>query len=105
MITLRTSVVFEWDSGNIGKNKKKHGVDEKEAEEAFFDAGKVMYKDTFHSLKEERYIMLGETKMKRLLFVVFTKRKKKIRIISARDVNRKEVSLYEKKARGAKIQK
>ncbi len=105
MVVIRTSVAFEWDSGNIGKNKRKHGVVEKEAEEAFFDAGKVMYKDAFHSMKEERYIVLGETKMKRLLFIVFTKRRKKIRIILARDVNRKEVSLYEKKARSSKIQK
>ena len=88
---------FEWDEGNIGKNKK-HDVEDKEAEEAFFDEGKVIYKDHLHSQVEERFIILGKTRKDRLLYVVLTKRANKIRIISARDINKKERYIYEKAA-------
>ncbi len=89
---------FEWDKGNTGKNRK-HGVDDKEAEEVFFDKDKVTFQDTVHSTEnEERLRIIGKTKKARLLFIVFTKRGKKVRIISTRDVNRKEVPLYEKAA-------
>ncbi|MFZ5933192.1 MAG: BrnT family toxin [Patescibacteria group bacterium] len=89
--------VFDWDKGNIGKNKK-HGVGDKEAEEAFFDRKRKIYKDPLHSGKEERNILIGTTKRNRLLYIVFTMRGKEIRIISARDINQKEVAMYEKKA-------
>lgn len=84
---------FEWDEGNIGKNKK-HNIEDKEAEEVFLDENKIIYKDVFHSQTEERFIIIGKTKNDRLLYVAFTERKKKIRIISARDVNKKEVHFY-----------
>lgn len=86
---------FEWDRGNSGKNKK-HDVEDSESEEVFFDGRKVRFRDPLHSGGEERSILIGMTKADRLLFVVFTKRGKKIRIISARDVNKKEERLYEK---------
>lgn len=78
---------FDWDKGNIGKNLK-HKVKDQECEEVFFDKNKVIV--------EERFILLGRTKKNRLLYLVFTVRNKKIRIISARDINKKEVYLYEK---------
>ena len=87
---------FEWDRGNLGKNKK-HDVVDSESEEVFFDEHKAVLRDPVHSGKEERSILIGKTKAERLFFVVFTKRGKKIRVISARDVNRKEMHLYEKK--------
>ena len=86
---------FEWDPGNAGKNKK-HGVEDSESEEVFFDDRKVLLRDAAHSLGEERFILLGKTKRGRLLFVVFAQRRKWIRIISARDLNRRERPLYEK---------
>ncbi len=86
---------FQWDKGNIEKNKK-HNVEDKEAEEVFLDDGKVILKDKLHSIGlEERFILLGKTKRNRLLYVVFTHRDDKLRIISARDINKKEVYLYE----------
>lgn len=88
---------FEWDEWNKEKNFKKHGVTDGECEEAFFDIKKKILRDVLHSDKEERYIVLGKTKRERLLFVVFTIRGNKIRIISARDLNKKEVCLYEEK--------
>lgn len=90
----KTVIEFEWNTGNIGKNKK-HNVDDNETEEVFLDEGKVIFKDKLHSQTEERFIVLGKTKKERLLYVCFTKRRKKIRIISARHINKKEVSIYE----------
>jgi len=88
---------FEWDDGNKDKNWLKHGVNATEAEEAFFDADKKLARDVIHTTEhEKRLILLGKTRLERLLFVVFTIRDNNIRIISARDVNRKEKPLYEK---------
>ena len=87
-------IEFEWDEGNIGKNKK-HKVEDVESEESFFDVGKKIFKDEIHSAQEQRHRIIGKTKKGRLLFIVFTKRKNKIRIILARDINRKEIYLYE----------
>ena len=87
---------FEWDKGNISKNKK-HNVEDREIEEVFFDKKRFIFKDRLHSAGEERFRIIAKTKKKRLLFVVFTKRDIKIRIISARDINKKEVYIYEEK--------
>jgi uncharacterized DUF497 family protein len=97
MMLDRKSLEFEWDKGNIGKNKKRK-VGDSEAEEVFFDRNKIVFKDALHSGKELRFILIGKTKKGRLLYLVFTKRKSKIRIVSARDINRKEVNIYEKNA-------
>ena len=87
---------FEWDEGNAGKNRK-HDVEDMECEEVFFDERKVALRDTLHSDKEERFILLGKTKTGRLLYLVFTTHGHKLRVISARDINRKEIFLYEEK--------
>lgn len=97
MIVIKGFAEFEWDKGNTGKNKKHH-VSDSECEEVFFDEKKAVLSDTLHSGGEERFILLGKTKADRLLYVVFTTRGKSVRVISARDVNRKEVHLYEKAA-------
>lgn len=96
MKIIKEVLQFDWDKGNIGKNKK-HTIEDKEAEEIFFDENKVIYKDILHSQVEERFIILGKTKEQRLLYVVYTKRSDKMRIVSARDINKKEVYIYEKK--------
>ncbi len=87
---------FDWDAGNRDKSLKKHGVTDEEGEEAFFDTRKKIFKDALHASTEERYILLGQTRQKKILFIVFMKRKNKIRIISSRPLNRKEKHLYEK---------
>lgn len=97
MRVFREPTEFEWDKGNIDKNLLKHGVRNEECEEVFFDPNKRMLRDPFHSDKEKRYILLGKTKRQRVLFIVFTIRKKKVRIISARDLNKKELHLYHEK--------
>lgn len=96
MRTVKKVYEFIWDTGNLDKNWPKHKVSNKECEEVFFDENKVTFKDILHSQKEERFRIVGKTKNGRLLFIVFTVRNKKIRIISGRDINKKEVRLYEK---------
>ncbi len=86
---------FQWDAGNIDKNWLKHKVSNEECEEVFFDFNKKILADTLHSDREPRRIIIGKTKHQRLLFVVFAFRKNKIRIISARDLNKRERKLYE----------
>lgn len=102
MKIIEKAFEFEWDKGNIGKNKK-HRVEDKETEEAFFDKHRFIFKDKVHSKHEERFRILGKTKRGKLLFIVFTKRGKRVRIISARDINKKEAYLYEKKIKTAKV--
>ena len=98
MIVLPEPVTFQWDAGNIDKNSK-HNVQDREIEEVFFDTKKVLAHDVFHSTRHEnRYILLGKTKNNRVLYTVFTIRAGQIRVISSRDLNNKEVHLYEKKA-------
>lgn len=104
MKTLKNLVEFEWDKGNMGKNKK-HGVEDREAEEVFLDERRFIFKDRLHSKNEERLRIIGKTKKGRLLFIAFTIRKNKIRIISARDINKKEVYLYEEKIKTPRVQK
>ena len=88
---------FEWDAGNKQKSLVKHEVSNEECEETFFDSKKEIQKDILHSLNEERYVLIGQTKKGRLLYIIFTIRKNKIRVISARDINKKERKLYEEK--------
>ncbi len=96
MVIIKEPIRFLWDKGNKEKNFKKHQVIDSESEEIFFNENKKIFKDKLHSGREERFIVLGKTNKNRLLFVVFTIRNEKIRIISARDINRREKKLYEK---------
>lgn len=89
-------VGFEWDTGNKSKNFIKHSIIDEECEEVFFDHDKKILRDILHSGTEDRYILIGKTKKHRLVFIAFTIRKNKVRIISARDLNKREYKLYEK---------
>lgn len=84
---------FDCDKGNIEKNWKKHKVSYTECEETFFNSP-VVAGDEKHSDAENRFYLLGKTDNGRLLFIVFTMRGKKIRVISARDMNRSERRIY-----------
>lgn len=86
---------FDWNEGNREKNWIKHKVDYKESEEIFFNKPLFVDKDTEHSSKEKRFEALGQTSKGRKLFVAFTIRSNKIRIISARDQDGKERKKYE----------
>lgn len=97
MIVISEPIEFQWDEGNSHNNKDKHRVEKTEAEDVFSDKNKIIFSDTFHSDTEKRYIVLGKTSKRRLLYIIFTLRNGNIRIISARDINKKEVYLYKKK--------
>ncbi|MGC3872885.1 BrnT family toxin [Halomonas sp. GXIMD04776] len=88
---------FDWDEGNSRKNAEKHGVGQSEAEEIFFNEPLLVLEDDKHSQKEARYHALGETDDARLLHITFTLRGNGtlIRVISARDMHRKERANYE----------
>ncbi len=89
-------ITFEWDKGNIDKNLKKHEVSNHEAEEVFFNKPFIIAEDKKHSLKEHRFQALGKTNRQRKVFLSFTIREDRIRIISIRDMNKKEEVKYEK---------
>jgi uncharacterized protein len=86
---------FDWDDGNIEKNWLSHQVTPQEAEQVFFNRPLVVADDAKHSRSEKRCMVLGQTDENRTLFIAFTLRKKRIRVISARDMNRKERKVYE----------
>ena len=86
---------FEWDKQNKEKSWLKHNIIYKEAEEVFEDDYSYTSEDTKHSQVEKRYQVLGITKINNKLTVIFTVRKTKIRIISARPMNKKERIKYE----------
>ncbi|MDR3392898.1 MAG: BrnT family toxin [Sulfuriferula sp.] len=96
MIDLNKITYFEWDDGNARKNDK-HGVSMAESEQVFFNAPLLMIADIKHSQDEPRYHALGKTDEGRTLHMTFTLRHEgtSIRIISARDMHRKERTIYE----------
>src|SRR5437763_8748687 len=86
---------FQWDKGNLEKNCKKYDVQVLEAEEVFRSNPAIFKKDEKHSHAEERYNALGLTSHGRELFISFTVRNSKIRVISARPMSDKERKEYE----------
>ena len=92
---LRNAEGFEWDDGNDKKNVASHRVSCTEAEEVFFNRPLFVIDDEKHSEKEQRYHALGHSNEGRKLSLSFTIRGNKIRVISARDMSRKERLRYE----------
>lgn len=88
---------FEWDADKAQQNIKSHGVTFEEASTVFGDPFYIIFKDPDHSAGEQRYIIIGESESSRHLFVSYTERGSKQRIISARELDPKERRQYEKK--------
>lgn len=86
---------FDWDRANIQKNWDRHEVAFYECEEVFFRDPTILL-DPEHSTAEPRFFAMGWTLRGRLLTIIFTVREKKIRVISARDMSRKERKFYGK---------
>ncbi len=91
---LSKCIGFEWDDANSQKIWAKHLVTPSECEQIFFHRPLVVEEDVKHSQREGRYYALGQTDAGRFLFVVFTIRRNLIRVISARNMNRKEKKVY-----------
>jgi uncharacterized DUF497 family protein len=88
---------FDWDDGNGRKSAHKHDVSQAEAESIFFNDPLIVMEDAVHSASERRFNALGKTAQNRLLHITFTLRQNGtlIRVISARDMHRKERKAYE----------
>jgi uncharacterized DUF497 family protein len=87
---------FEWDEANTSKNWERHRVTPEEAEDVFFNEPLVVRTDVRHGTREKRYCALGQTSGGRRLFVAFTVRRSLVRVISVRDMNRRENEAYAK---------
>lgn len=86
---------FDWDEGNVLKNWIKHRVTAAECEQIFFNRPLVVAEDVGHSQADGRIYALGQTDGGKLLLVVFTFRRNLIRVISAREMSKKERKEYE----------
>ena len=97
MIDWKQIIGFDWDAGNDRKSSDKHSVSKFEAEQVFFNEPLLIVEDVKHSQDEERYHALGRTDKTRMLHITFTLRSSGtlIRVISARDMHRKEKVIYE----------
>ena len=95
MIDFSHVTGFEWDEGNRDKNWEKYQVSNSECEEVFFNLPLLLQPDESHSQSEARYYVLGQTNAGRRLFIVFTIREKRVRVISARDMSKRERMIYE----------
>jgi uncharacterized DUF497 family protein len=97
-LDFRRITGFDWDDGNRRKSADKHAVTPAEAESVFFNDPLIVVEDVKHSGAEQRLNALGKTAQNRFLLVTFTLRNDRtfIRIISARDMHRKERNYYER---------
>ena len=96
MFDFNAVIGFNWYAGNERKNDK-HGVSMAEAEQVFFNVPLLVLVDAAHSHTEPRFHALGKSDEGRQLHITLTLRENNqlIRIISARDMHRKERTIYE----------
>ncbi len=92
---LSKCIGFDWDEGNSRKNWIKHQVTPSECEQIYFNHPLIVQHDIKHSPHELRFYALGKTDKNRKLFIAFTIRQNMMRIISARDMSRKERKVCE----------
>lgn len=97
MVDLSKITGFQWDQGNIDKSYLKHGITPNEAEEVLLDKDILLLEDIDHSKQEGRFEAIGKISKGKMLFLAFTIRRNKIRIISARTASKKERRQYEQK--------
>jgi len=95
MITLSEITGFDWDAGNARKSQPKHGISQSEAEQVFFNTPLLVLDDIKHNENEPRFHAYGKTDDAKLLYISFTIRNSKIRVISARQMHKKEQTYYE----------
>lgn len=97
MIEIHKISGFDWDEGNARKSREKHHVSQAESEQVFFNEPLLLLLDEKHASKEVRYHAYGKTDDGRKLHITFTLRDEDtlIRVISARDMHRKEKLIYE----------
>ena len=92
METTINNMLFEWDDEKNRINLRKHGVDFTDAAQVFFDENRIEQPDEFHSDDEDRWQVIGM--VEEILFVIYTEREDRTRIISARKANKRERRIY-----------
>lgn len=95
MLDVNEPYEFDWDFGNTVKNLIKHNIECRQAEEVFLDEKSLLREDSEHSTIEKRFQLIGKDHQGIVLYVVFTQRKRKIRVISVRIASQKERRFYE----------
>ena len=100
MLDFSRIIGFDWDAGNARKSVEKHGATQQEAGEVFADSRLLVMMDQRHSGDEPRFHAYGMTRNGRRLHVSFTLRGEGtlLRVISARDMSRREKARYEQEA-------
>jgi Ribonuclease toxin, BrnT, of type II toxin-antitoxin system len=58
---IKVCMDLEWNDDKNAENTTKHGLSFYEAQDAFFDKGRVILRDTKHSSYEKRYFCIGKT--------------------------------------------
>ena len=99
---LGEPVDFDWDSNNQAKIRLKHGIIYLEAEQVLFNSP-IVREDIKHSNDEQRFQVIGQSQIGKILYVIFTVRDKKIRIISARTADKQERQTYEETQKNSEI--
>jgi uncharacterized DUF497 family protein len=92
---FRNVVGCEWDAHNAPKIRQRHRVEPRECEEVFGRQPLFVTDDLAHSGGEPRWLAFGRSATGRRLLVVFTVRRDRLRVISARDMSRRERRQYE----------
>lgn len=88
---------FEWNDAKASENLKKHQVLFEESISVFHDPFSIIFHDPDHSFEENRLIIVGMSVKIKYLFVSFTERGNRTRIISARELSASEKRNYEQK--------
>ncbi len=88
-------LIFEYDKDKAELNLSKHNISFEEAMTVWDDEFAAFLYDTFHSNSEDRYLIFGYSFKSNLLFVSFTERNNKIRIISSRKATKNERKRHE----------
>ena len=92
---------FQWDAGNSAKIWGRHQVMPTECEELFLNRPLIVGSDEQHSAGEDRFYALGQSDSGRAMFVIFTIRGRLIRVTSARDMSRKERTVFSRHEKGS----
>jgi uncharacterized protein len=85
---------FQWHDAKAVANLKAHGVSFELATSVFKDPFAVEFLDNRQDYGEERFIIIGMAEGHILLFVAYTEREERIRIISARRATQREEDYY-----------
>jgi uncharacterized protein len=95
---------FEWDEKKNQSNIMKHGISFENAAFVFSDMNSISVFDYEHSVNEDRWITIGRIRNSSVIVVVHTDRIRSeyeyIRIISARNANKKEIEEYFNQLKG-----